>query len=161
MSTPVIAKCTAVVRNGRIQLLINKEDVGYEQFSKVLDSINEKGDMTWYGDVTDENGNERSGLIITADIDLELKIAKDSELPKEIFVSQQEGSDEPFLQAAETMNEMLLETTLYTEVGRYKLVSSEELRLTTESKPSTAEPPSETQKNAEQTGKPGGIIPVD
>jgi len=58
-------KCVAVVEHGRINLIIMKNQKGYKEFAKVLDKIDEKGIMSWYGDVEDEKGKEQSGLIIT------------------------------------------------------------------------------------------------
>lgn len=59
------AKCTAIASGDRINFLIRKEEDGYDEFSKVFDSI-EKGEIIcWYGDVVDEVRNERSGLIIS------------------------------------------------------------------------------------------------
>jgi len=59
------AKCIAIASGDRINFMIRKEEDGYDDFSKVFSSI-EKGEiMCWYGDVVDEDGNERSGLIIS------------------------------------------------------------------------------------------------
>ena len=58
-------KCTAVVEYGRINLIIMKNEKGYEEFAKVLGKIDKKGIMSWYGDVENENGKEQSGLVIT------------------------------------------------------------------------------------------------
>lgn len=58
--------CMAVVEHGRINLIIDKRDDGYEAFSKVLTAIKKKGVFCWYGDVEDEDGIERSGLVITS-----------------------------------------------------------------------------------------------
>jgi hypothetical protein len=61
-----MGSCIAVAEDDRIQLIIDKGDEGYEDFSKVLALIEEGECMSWYGDVTDENGKERCGLIISA-----------------------------------------------------------------------------------------------
>jgi hypothetical protein len=58
-------KCTAIVEHDRIQLIINKKDKGYNEFAKVINKIDKKGVMIWYGDVEDENFIETSGLVIT------------------------------------------------------------------------------------------------
>lgn len=59
-------KCMAIAQHGRINLIIAKGEKGYAEFKKVLEQIEKNGLMTWYGDVTDENGKDRSGLIITS-----------------------------------------------------------------------------------------------
>lgn len=65
-----IAKCTAVVQHGRINLLIDKSTEGYDEFSKVFKSIDRKGRtiLSFYAHVPDENGEESNdmGLIITS-----------------------------------------------------------------------------------------------
>lgn len=58
-------QCTAIVEHGRINLIISKDEKGYDEFKKVLDKIEEKGFFCWYGDVEDSEGKERSGLVIT------------------------------------------------------------------------------------------------
>lgn len=60
-----MAKCIAIVKHGRINLIIRKGEKGYEEFVKVLNKVEKKGLFSWYGDVTDENDKEQSGLIIT------------------------------------------------------------------------------------------------
>ncbi len=63
------ATCIAVAENGRISLLIDKGESGYEEFNKVF-SASTRNDsfhfevMVSYGDVADQNGNERCGLRI-------------------------------------------------------------------------------------------------
>jgi len=61
-----VAKCMAVVEGKRIQLIIQKGDEGYEDFSRVLTDMDSNGATSWYGDVTDEKGKEQSGLVITS-----------------------------------------------------------------------------------------------
>lgn len=60
------AICKAIARHGRIELLIKKGESGYREFAEVMNKIADKGFMSWYGDVVDENGKERSGLVITS-----------------------------------------------------------------------------------------------
>lgn len=60
-------KCIAIVKHGRINLLIRKKEVGYGLVSNVLAAIRNKGFVSWYGDVEDENGNEQCGLILTSE----------------------------------------------------------------------------------------------
>ena len=62
------AKCIAIAEDGRINLIISKKEKGYEEFKKILDTIDKKGIFSWYGDVEDLNGNERSGLVISTNI---------------------------------------------------------------------------------------------
>lgn len=57
--------CTAIVEHRRIQFAINKDDEGYSEFAQVLEDINTNGYLSWYGDITDEKGKDRVGLIIT------------------------------------------------------------------------------------------------
>lgn len=59
------ARCIAIAEHGRINLIISKHEKGYDEFKKVLDDIEKKGIFSWYGDVEDLNGNERSGLVMT------------------------------------------------------------------------------------------------
>jgi hypothetical protein len=59
------ATCTAVVEHNRIQLVIRKEDPGYKAFANVLNQMEERGSMSWYGDITNADGKEQSGLVIT------------------------------------------------------------------------------------------------
>jgi hypothetical protein len=61
----VTSTCYANVRGDRIQFLIRKGERGYRAFAKVLTAIEKGGFMSWYGDVCDKDGNDRSGLIIT------------------------------------------------------------------------------------------------
>jgi hypothetical protein len=60
--------CHAVTEGNRIQLVKRKGEAGYDEFNEVLNSIKRNGFVSWYGDVTDENGKEQSGLVITADV---------------------------------------------------------------------------------------------
>ena len=60
------AICDAVAKGNRIQLVIRKGKKGYAAFSKVLSAIENKGCMSWYGDITDAKGKEQCGLIITS-----------------------------------------------------------------------------------------------
>ena len=60
-----MATCTAVTRDGRIQLDIRRGEEGYEEFAKVLNAIEAQGCMSWYGDIVNAEGKEQSGLIIT------------------------------------------------------------------------------------------------
>ncbi len=61
-----MAKCVAIAEYGRINLIIRKDEEGYEEFAKVIKSVNNDGIFSWYGDVNDENGKEQCGLIITS-----------------------------------------------------------------------------------------------
>ena len=61
-----MAKCTAIASNGRMSLVIRKNDEGYEEFVKVLEAIAKDRIFSWYGDVEDENGKEQNGLVITS-----------------------------------------------------------------------------------------------
>jgi len=63
-----MAKCIAKTNGRRIELVIRKNEKGYDEFAKVLHFINQDGIQSWYGDVEDENGKEQSGLIITSQI---------------------------------------------------------------------------------------------
>lgn len=60
--------CTAIAsEGGQIHFVIKKGEKGYAAFSKILTDINQqKGALTWYGDIEDENGKEQSGLKIAA-----------------------------------------------------------------------------------------------
>lgn len=58
-------KCEAVVKHGQISLLISKNDDAYEEFADVLTMIDKKGLLCWYGDVTDAEGTERQGVVLT------------------------------------------------------------------------------------------------
>lgn len=60
------AKCTAIAEHGRISLIIQKGEVGYGEFAKVLNNIEKNSYISWYGDVEDESGKEQSGLVITS-----------------------------------------------------------------------------------------------
>jgi hypothetical protein len=57
--------CIALADGDRINLIIMKGEKGYSAFAKVLKTIDKKGFMSWYGDVTTADGKEQSGLIIT------------------------------------------------------------------------------------------------
>ena len=59
------ATCTAVAEHNRIQLVIRKGEPGYKAFAKVLNEVEKHGHMSWYGDITNADGKEQSGLIIT------------------------------------------------------------------------------------------------
>ena len=59
-------KCDAVVRAGRIQLLINDTDPGYFDFVSVLDAMKKQGVKAWFGDVANLDGKGRCGLILTS-----------------------------------------------------------------------------------------------
>ena len=59
------AQCIAIAEHGRINLIISKKEKGYDEFKKIIGNIDKKGVFSWYGDVEDLNGNERSGLVIT------------------------------------------------------------------------------------------------
>jgi len=59
------AICEAVAECDRIQLVIRKGDPGYKAFAHVLREIDIHGCMSWYGDITNTEGKEQSGLIIT------------------------------------------------------------------------------------------------
>ena len=61
-----MSECTAIVEHGRINLVISKDEEGYDMFVEVLDTIDKKGFFSWYGDVEDSRGKERSGLVITS-----------------------------------------------------------------------------------------------
>ena len=60
------AICTAVAKNGRIQLIIRKGEQGYKAFSSVLVAIEKEAFLSWYGDVRTQDGKEQCGLIITS-----------------------------------------------------------------------------------------------
>ena len=62
-------QCIAIVEHGRINLIISKDEEGYDKFKEVLNKIEEKGFSCWYGDVEDSEGKERSGLVITSNPD--------------------------------------------------------------------------------------------
>jgi hypothetical protein len=65
-----VTKCTAVLQNGRINLLIDKSDQGFNEFSEVLESIDRDGCdvLSFYANVPDEEGSEsdKMGLVITS-----------------------------------------------------------------------------------------------
>lgn len=63
-----MAKCMARTKHGRIELIIRKNEVGYKEFAKVLNSIKKDGCMSWYGDVVNTEGKEQCGLVITSAI---------------------------------------------------------------------------------------------
>ena len=63
-----MGKCVAIATGDHIELIIRKEDEGYNDFAKVLRGIDEQGYMSWYGDVEDAKGKEQSGLVITSKI---------------------------------------------------------------------------------------------
>ena len=65
--------CKAIAQDGRINLVINKKEAGYKAFAKVLTALEHNGFMSWYGDVEDENGVVRCGLIITPVPDINRK----------------------------------------------------------------------------------------
>jgi hypothetical protein len=60
------ATCKAICDGNRIQLRIRKGRKGYDAFAKVLREMEEHGSMSWYGDITDADGTESVGIIITA-----------------------------------------------------------------------------------------------
>ena len=57
--------CQAVADCGRIQLVIDKGDDGYDEFVKVINKIETQGFFSFYGDVTNADGEEQCGLILT------------------------------------------------------------------------------------------------
>lgn len=59
------AVCTAVAERNRIQLVIQKGEPGYDEFARVLNTIEGNGYMSWYGDITNAGGEEQCGIIIT------------------------------------------------------------------------------------------------
>ena len=59
------ATCTAVGRGDRIQLVIDNGEPGSKAFARVLKLATDRGLATWRGDITDENGKERIGYIVT------------------------------------------------------------------------------------------------
>lgn len=61
-----MTQCTAIAKNGRINLVVDKKDEGYKAFSEVLTAIEKRGCMSWYGDIEDEKGKEKCGLVITS-----------------------------------------------------------------------------------------------
>jgi len=61
-----MAKCTAITKNGRIQLIIQQGEDGYKEFADILNEVEKNGYLIWYGDVEDGQGEERGGLIITS-----------------------------------------------------------------------------------------------
>jgi hypothetical protein len=58
-------ECKAIADGKRIQFIISKQDPGYENFAKVLTSIEKHGSFGWYGDVRDSEGKESNGLVLT------------------------------------------------------------------------------------------------
>lgn len=52
------AVCTAVAEHDQIQLVIQKDEPGYQAFAKVLNMIEKYGYMSWYGDITNADGKE-------------------------------------------------------------------------------------------------------
>jgi len=60
-----MAKCIAIAEGNRINLIIDKGEDGYEAFAKVTKQIDKHGFFCWLGDVVDEKGKERCGLVIT------------------------------------------------------------------------------------------------
>ena len=61
------AKCIAIASGDRINFMIRKGEDGYDEFAKVFSSIEKGKIMCWYGDVVDEDGSERCGLIISTE----------------------------------------------------------------------------------------------
>lgn len=62
-----VTSCQATTRGNRINLLIQKGEKGYKAFAKVLQAFEKQGIASWYyGDVTDCEGKETSGLVIAA-----------------------------------------------------------------------------------------------
>lgn len=58
--------CIAIVEDqGRIVLLINKKQKGYEDFAAAMKKIEANGLFSWYGDVMDQNGNEQDGIVLS------------------------------------------------------------------------------------------------
>ena len=58
------ATCTAIAENGRINLIIKKDDKDYQKFADILNAIEKNGIVSWYGDIVNQNNEEQSGLII-------------------------------------------------------------------------------------------------
>jgi len=61
-----MATCTAIARNGRIELVIRQGEDGYEEFAKALTAIEQAGCMSYYGDIENARGKEQCGLVITS-----------------------------------------------------------------------------------------------
>lgn len=59
------AKCTAIASGNRINLIIRKGEKGYKKFFNIITKIEKGGFFCWFGDVQDEKGKERNGLILT------------------------------------------------------------------------------------------------
>ncbi len=62
------AECKAYARHNRIYLDIQKGMDGYDEFAAVLDNIDNDGCFSWFGDITTDDGDERSGLVITTKV---------------------------------------------------------------------------------------------
>jgi hypothetical protein len=58
-------ECKAVADGDRICFLISKGDPGYEDFANVLINIEKQRILGWYGDVSDKDGKESNGLVLT------------------------------------------------------------------------------------------------
>lgn len=59
-------KCVAIFENGRINILVNKNDQNFKIISDTLNNIEKQGALIYYGDIKDEVDNETSGIIITS-----------------------------------------------------------------------------------------------
>ena len=63
-----MAKCKARAEHGRIELIVRKNEPGYDEFRNVLNDIKKRGCTSWYGDIEDWNGKEQNGLVVTANL---------------------------------------------------------------------------------------------
>ena len=57
--------CTAVADGNQISFIISKDDPGYYDFANVLTEIQKYRPFGWYGDVTDSDGKESNGIVLT------------------------------------------------------------------------------------------------
>lgn len=58
--------CEAIIENGRVNILVNKNDQNFKIIADTLNNIEKKGVLIYYGDIKDEDDNETSGIIITS-----------------------------------------------------------------------------------------------
>lgn len=75
--TRKVFSCVATVEPGarRFNLVIEKNEEGYDDFVAVLVAIKKRGIFSFFGDVVDESGRERCGLVVTTRLDEELDIS--------------------------------------------------------------------------------------
>ena len=58
------AMCMAVAEGGHINLIISKDEDGYEEFATALDRLAAGTCQPRYGDIIDADGKHRTGLVI-------------------------------------------------------------------------------------------------